>query len=79
LNGAFTLARARDLAQRIEAAPDPVAAAWRQVYGREAAPGEAEQSKAFLERQTARLGSRNAALLELGRALFNSNEFLYVE
>jgi len=79
LNGGFTLGQAAALAERLEAAGDPVAAAWRSVYGREPAPDERTRVEAFLEKQTALLGSRRAALVELGRSLFNTNEFLYVE
>jgi len=79
LNGAFTLARAKEVAALMEKAADPVAAAWRHVYGRDPAEPEAARVRAFLDTQTATLGSRSAAAVELARALFNTNEFLYVE
>jgi hypothetical protein len=79
LNGQFTLQQAELLAKRIEPAADPVAAAWSAVFGRTPTEAEATRSRQFLERQTANLGSRHAALLEMARGLFNVNEFLYVE
>lgn len=79
LNGRFTLDRAKELAARVETEPDPVRAAWRAVYGREPQAFESERARAFLDKQSAHLGSRGAALVELARGLFNTNEFLYVE
>ncbi|MCC6540344.1 MAG: DUF1553 domain-containing protein [Bryobacterales bacterium] len=79
LNGAFTLARAQEVAALMEKAPDPVAVAWRHVYGRDPVETEAARVRTFLDAQTAALGSRRAAATELARALFNTNEFLYVE
>jgi hypothetical protein len=40
---------------------------------------EVASAQAFLERQTAELGSKKAASAELVRVLFNTNEFLYVD
>ncbi len=79
LNGPFTLAQAGALASRLETAGHPVAAAWRAALGRDPSAEEAGRARAFLDRQTANLGSRQAALVELSRGLFNLNEFLYVE
>ncbi len=79
LNGQFTLRQADALATKLEGAADPVAAAWSAVFGRAPNDAEAARSKQFLERQTANLKSRHAALLEMARGLFNVNEFLYVE
>jgi len=79
LNGEFTMRQAAVLAERVGKEQDPVRAAWRAVLGREPAPEESEKSRQFLERQTANLGSRRAALAEMARGLFNVNEFLYVE
>ena len=42
-------------------------------------PEEVTSAQAFLERQTAELGSKKAAVAELVRVLFNTNEFLYVD
>ena len=42
-------------------------------------PEEVTSAQAFLERQTAELGSKKAAAAELVRVLFNTNEFLYVD
>jgi hypothetical protein len=79
LNGDFTLQQAKALAAKLEGAADPVAAAWHAVFGRNPTDAEAARSMQFLERQTVRLGSRNAALTEMARGLFNTNEFLYVD
>jgi hypothetical protein len=79
LNGAFTMTHARRLAAKLETEPDAPAAAWRLALAREPNASEAAAARAFLEAQTARLGSRAAALAELARSLFNLNEFLYVD
>jgi hypothetical protein len=36
-------------------------------------------AQAFIERQSTELGNRKAAISELVRVLFNTNEFLYVD
>jgi len=79
LNGDFTLEQSRVLAAKMETSSDPVATAFTSVYGRRPTFAEIERTKQFLVRQTANLGSRQAALVELARGLFNTNEFLYVE
>jgi len=79
LNGRFTLAQATVLAGKLGNEADPVTAAWQRLFGRNPEPFEAERSNKFLAQQTQFLGSRQAALTELARGLFNLNEFLYVE
>jgi len=79
LNGKFTITQATALATRIEASPDPITAAWHAIFGRDPQQAERERTTVFLDKQTANLGSRRAALIELARGLFNVNEFLYVE
>jgi len=79
LNGQFTLQLATALSKKLEDSPDPVAVAWRALFGRDPETFEAERTLAFLDKQTKTLGTRQAALVELSRALFNANEFLYVE
>ena len=79
LNGDFTLQQAQVLAAKAEASTDPVLTAFSAVYGRPPTVTEIARTNQFLEKQTAHLGSRHAALLELARSLFNTNEFLYVE
>ncbi|MFN7919116.1 MAG: DUF1549 and DUF1553 domain-containing protein [Bryobacteraceae bacterium] len=79
LNGQFTMAQSKALAAALEKESDPSVAAWRKVFGRDPVGAERERTHAFLEKQTAHLGSRQGALIELARALFNTNEFLYVE
>jgi hypothetical protein len=75
LNSRFMMEQAQALAARVSSAQE----AWRRVLGRD--PGETELAEAekFVERQTARLGSKTAAYAELARGLMNLNEFLYVE
>ena len=79
LNGDFTRQQAQVLAANVESAADPVSAAFTAVYGRPATPAELERGNQFLAKQTANLGSRQAALQELVRGLLNTNEFLYVD
>ena len=49
------------------------------VYARPPREEEVRSAQTFLERQAAELGSRKAAVVELARVLFNTNEFLYVD
>ncbi|MBM3813678.1 MAG: DUF1553 domain-containing protein [Acidimicrobiia bacterium] len=81
LNGAFVMKQARafgaELAEKHDA--ELVQAAWIRVLAREPAAAEAEQARGFLVAQQKELGSRQAAAVELVRALLNSNEFAYVD
>ena len=82
LNGQWTVKEASRLAEKLaQASTDDelIKLAWRAVYAREPAAGDIVSSQAFLERQTAELGSTKAAAAELVRVLFNTNEFLYVD
>lgn len=79
LNGAFTLQQAQALAAKLEAVADPIGAAWQSAYGREPRPAERQSANAFLKKQEALFPNREAALTELARGLFNTNEFLYVD
>ncbi|MBL8213466.1 MAG: DUF1553 domain-containing protein [Bryobacterales bacterium] len=79
LNGPFTVTQAEALAARAAQAQDPVKAMWQAVYGRDPEAFEADRTRAFLTKQGQLLGSPSAALRELARGLFNTNEFLYVE
>jgi hypothetical protein len=57
-----------------------VARAWLLAFGRPAARKEAERALTFLrERSAAHGGKAEAALAELCLALFNANEFVYVD
>jgi hypothetical protein len=56
-----------------------VAAAFRRVLGRAPTTEESVLTGDFLHRQSKNAGSRGAAITELGRSLFNLNEFLYVD
>ncbi len=82
LNGQWTVKEATRLAEKLDAAADPreiVKMAWLAIYAREPRADEVPGVQAFLERQTAELGSKKAAAAELVRVLFNTNEFLYVD
>jgi hypothetical protein len=75
LNSAFMLDQARVLASRVEAVED----AWQRVLNRNPSENERAAAQSLVDRQTARLGSRQAAFAELTRGLLNLNEFLYVD
>lgn len=75
LNGNFMMAQAKVLAAKIQ----DVDQVWWKVLGRAPSAGEHASGQAFIERQTQRLGSKEAAFAELDRALLNLNEFLYVD
>ena len=75
LNSGFTMERARALAAK---AAGP-AEAWERVFGRAASAEELAAANGFVEKQTALLGSHEAAMAELVRGLMNTNEFLYVD
>jgi hypothetical protein len=82
LNGLWTMQEATRLADKVgDIADDAELAskAWLAVYARSPREEEVRSVRAFLERQTAELKTRKAATIELGRVLFNTNEFLYVD
>jgi len=83
-NGAFTMERAQALATRLESESPTgdallIRAAWKQILSREPNPGELSRALEFLQSQTQNTGGRHQSLVELVRALFNLNEFLYVD
>jgi hypothetical protein len=51
---------------------------WRAILGRDPLAEEIERAAAFLEKQAAEVQT-SGAVRELARALFNTNEFLYVD
>jgi hypothetical protein len=53
--------------------------AWARILERDPTPEERHGAEEFIEKQTARLGAKSAALAELARGLLNTNEFLYVD
>jgi hypothetical protein len=62
-----------------ECGDDPEAAvprAWRLAFGRAATPAEVERARAFLRHHG---GNAQAALADLCLALFNANEFVYLD
>jgi hypothetical protein len=75
LNGRFVMETAKTFAAKLES----VDAAWWQVYGRAPTEDEKRAAEAFLQRQEQRAGSKPDAMAELVRAMWNSNEFLYVD
>jgi hypothetical protein len=83
LNGRWTTDESRRLGALIcQGNPDSheiVKQAWRAVLGRQPDASELERGQKFLQLQTSELGSMTAAASELVRALFNTNEFLYVD
>jgi hypothetical protein len=82
LNGQWTMQESNRIAEKLVEVTDDgelVRSAWRAVYSRDPAPEEVRSVRAFLERQTAELGNRKAAAVELARVLYNTNEFLYVD
>jgi hypothetical protein len=56
-----------------------VARAWRLAYGRPITSEEAAHAREFLKTRTATPGRASEALAELCLALFNSNEFVFVD
>ena len=78
-NGAFTVGESQRLADILFANKDVVGQAWLAVYGRPPVKEEAARASEFLKQQQQELGSERSATAELIRALFNSNEFLYVD
>ncbi len=75
LNSRFMLEQARLLAEKVTTVDD----AWRRILDRDPTPEERHGAEEFIEKQTARLGSKSAAFAELARGLLNTNEFLYVD
>ena len=75
LNGKWTTDEAKRLGEKIGS----IAEAWLAVLGRKPEADEMQRAEKFVDLQTAELGSKAAALTELVRGLFNTNEFLYVD
>jgi len=82
-NAASELARydAKVLAAKLEKEPESerIDKAWEHVLSRRPTADEKTAARKFLDQQRKNLGSESAALQELGRSLFNFNEFLYVD
>jgi hypothetical protein len=82
LNGQWTIRESARLGDKLAETADPhelVQKAWLAVYSRTPGPAERASAAKFLALQGAELGSPKAAAAELVRALFNTNEFLYVD
>ena len=81
-NGKFTMDEASRIASKLASLAEPAAIvnqAWLAAYGRLPDAAELKRALTFLETQKAELQKPEAAARELMRALFNSNEFLYVD
>jgi hypothetical protein len=71
---------AKRLLQECGEDPEKITArAWMLAFGRPIRAAETERACRFLRERTDALGSKEAALAELCLALFNANEFLYVD
>jgi hypothetical protein len=93
INGTWTQARARALADRLdqlvsrtcqEHVTHQITTAYKLVYGRAPDGEELSAAKAFLVKQSQRFSapqgeSRHESLVDFCHALMNSNEFLYVD
>ncbi len=80
LNSGFIMEQATAIAASLQESPEaPINGAWVRVLGRAPSAKERDLAAAFIEKQAAALGSKEAAYRELVRGLFNSNEFLYVD
>jgi hypothetical protein len=81
LNGRFTVEQSKSLAAKLEKEPEAgrIDRAWEHVLSRRPSADEKAAAQKFLDQQQKNLGSESAALQELGRSLFNFNEFLYVD
>ena len=75
LNSRFMQEQARLLASSAQT----IDGVWRRALGRDPSAEERKAAQEFLDRQSPRLGSREAALTEVARGLLNLNEFLYVD
>ena len=83
-NSPFVREQAREFAKRliIECENDQhreIETAWRLVFGRAATAAEAAKVSKFLENEMAATNDADQALSELCLALFNANEFVYVD
>jgi hypothetical protein len=83
LNGRWTVDEAKRLATLLTKGDADeskiVVGAWRHVLGRDPDADESGRGRKFLRDQAGELGSLPNATSELVRALFNTNEFLYVD
>jgi hypothetical protein len=84
LNSPMAREQAAAFAQRLrrECSGRPesiVARAWLLAFGRPATPAETEHACRFLRQRREALGDPEAAVVELCLALFNTNEFVYVD
>ena len=84
LNSPFAVSQSKAMAKHLtELCPNDtskeIATAWLLCFGRPVTAAEAQKAQGFLDQRTQVLGDRDAALAELCLALFNANEFVYVD
>ena len=82
LNGRWTVEESKRLAAAVSKDSKDeaiVTQVWRRVLVRDPDTEELDRARKFLRDQAAELGTLPDAASELARALFNTNEFLYVD
>jgi hypothetical protein len=85
LNGPLARAQAAAFARRLlrdcdtSNAADLVGRAWVLALGRPVSQREFHQAAEFLERRAKEIVEQEAALADLCLALFNTNEFIYID
>ena len=82
LNGRWTVEESKRLAAAVSKDSNDeaiVTQVWRRVLVRDPDVEELDRGRKFLRDQAAELGTSSDAASELARALFNTNEFLYVD
>ncbi|HEX5244862.1 MAG TPA: DUF1553 domain-containing protein, partial [Tepidisphaeraceae bacterium] len=84
LNSPFVVDQSKAMAKHLnEVCPNDeskeIATAWLLCFGRPITTVETQKAEDFLKQRTEALGDSQAALAELCLALFNANEFVYVD
>ncbi len=84
LNSPFAVNQSKAMAKHLNETCEKdsskeIATAWRVCFGRPITTDEAQKAEEFLKQRTEALGDNQAALAELCLALFNANEFVYVD
>ena len=77
--GSIKSQRLGEKLSEVNEGPELIRRIWFAVYSRAPRADEIASATKFLATQTAELGSPKRAASELVRALFNTNEFLYVD
>ncbi len=84
LNSPFAASQSKAMAKHLNEICEKdsskgIAAAWLLCFGRPVTPAEVQKAQGFLDQRTQAVGDRDEALAELCLALFNANEFVYVD